>query len=701
MNESNRFSGEIPTPESLTKLITALCHEIPAGKILDPACGNAKLLIAAAGNKETIVIHGVEIDPNAYLQSEEALKSSGKKYKLWNQDFFTTELRNDFDLVVCHPPFISHFSQEFEGLKWRNFSGFLIKSLQILNQGGYAIFIISDSFLFSERERKNRNLLSERYSLSAVISLPLDTFVPFCRIKTSIVIFRKSQQAAKIFFAKYSESKGIENIIRDFHYGLEHKNSLQNFWIDFEKIQESDSVWQYEHYRNLREFETRKTNSKYPVFLLGDLILEEENQSIEDNFLLIQKIAYSPKVLLKSEITDAEKFRNYIEINVDNKKILPQYLKLYLNSEQGKKQLSAVSRQGITSLFQLESIKNVQIEVPEIPIQFQIIETGQKLTEVSVTVQSLESRFYKDLFDYSKLYSLVEKFHQLDREDISFGDLIYPLATTFRIARKGSPNLSSQMNSYFKMFEMVAELNSIVLLSALPEDIRRERHNDIWGQDNYKKTSFGVWVGLYRRLTNIYNSLARNQQKQEISVLDNLPFGKDYYLKLSSKKIVENLSQITEIRNKSEHGGSISEIAIQEALNKMHSPLMEVFKELSNAYSALDLIYPQWMKKTHGQYTINFKRLQGTHYPYSEEIITTEFDVNTESLYLFNLISKERLELISDFIKLIQCPKCGHWSIYFYSKTNSSKTKADYINFDNEIHDYNCPTGDFLKKLLD
>ena len=84
MNESNRFSGEIPTPESLTKLITALCHEIPAGKILDPACGNAKLLIAAAGNKETIVIHGVEIDPNAYLQSEEALKSSGKKYKLWN-----------------------------------------------------------------------------------------------------------------------------------------------------------------------------------------------------------------------------------------------------------------------------------------------------------------------------------------------------------------------------------------------------------------------------------------------------------------------------------------------------------------------------------------------------------------------------------------------------------------------------------------
>jgi hypothetical protein len=113
---------------------------------------------------------------------------------------------------------------------------------------------------------------------------------------------------------------------------------------------------------------------------------------------------------------------------------------------------------------------------------------------------------------------------------------------------------------------------------------------------------------------------------------------------------------------------------------------MKVFEKLSNAYSALDLIYPQTMKKSNGLYTIKIKRLQGTHYPYAEQEIQAETDLNTESLYLYNSVSKTRLELLPEFVKLIQCEICGHWSIYFYSKADSKK--AHYISYQNEIHEY-------------
>jgi len=119
---------------------------------------------------------------------------------------------------------------------------------------------------------------------------------------------------------------------------------------------------------------------------------------------------------------------------------------------------------------------------------------------------------------------------------------------------------------------------------------------------------------------------------------------------------------------------------------------MATFAKLSNAYSALDLIYPQTMKKSNGLYTIRIKRLQGTHYPYAEEDIQTETDLNTESLYLHNSVSKLRLELLPEFIKFIPCEYCGNWSIFFYSKADNNK--AHYISFHNEIHEYICqPSG--------
>ncbi|MBL8092361.1 MAG: hypothetical protein JNJ43_18655 [Anaerolineales bacterium] len=63
-----------------------------------------------------------------------------------------------------------------------------------------------------------------------------------------------------------------------------------------------------------------------------------------------------------------------------------------------------------------------------------------------------------------------------------------------------------------------------------------------------------------------------------------------------------------------------------------------------------------------------------------------ETDLNTESLYLYNPISKNRLELLPEFVKLVQCESCGHWSVYFYNKTDDKKSQ--YISYQNEIHEY-------------
>jgi hypothetical protein len=66
--------------------------------------------------------------------------------------------------------------------------------------------------------------------------------------------------------------------------------------------------------------------------------------------------------------------------------------------------------------------------------------------------------------------------------------------------------------------------------------------------------------------------------------------------------------------------------------------------------------------------------------------------MNTDRLYLAGTGRLDRLELMHELVKLVQCEHCGHWSVFFFSKTDSKR--ADYISYQNEIHGYACgPTG--------
>ena len=219
--------------------------------------------------------------------------------------------------------------------------------------------------------------------------------------------------------------------------------------------------------------------------------------------------------------------------------------------------------------------------------------------QVDTRVQLAAQGFYSHLFDYAELLPLVERFNQADEKDLSFERLIWPLATSYRIATKGSPNVTSQLDSYFKMFEMVAALNSIVLLSAMPKEVRERYDKEIWTdkKSEYARVSFGLWVALHRRLANIYMKWA-NDKKEGEPLLQSLPFGKEFYLNLSHRELLKILDAIPEKRNKlggAAHGGITPEIVAQKAVNDLHPSLIAVFEKLTVAYSALDLIYPQSM----------------------------------------------------------------------------------------------------------
>ena len=54
---------------------------------------------------------------------------------------------------------------------------------------------------------------------------------------------------------------------------------------------------------------------------------------------------------MKDELPETSNQKNYFELALTNDEILPQYLKLYLNSEQGKSQLYPLVSGSVIPVF--------------------------------------------------------------------------------------------------------------------------------------------------------------------------------------------------------------------------------------------------------------------------------------------------------------------------------------------------------------
>lgn len=683
-------------PQNIVSFVSKIVPFWQPQRIFDPACGTGSFLFEInAILKTKSEFLGIYTNNDALEIAEEKTKSSDIDCEFLAQDFFS--LKNDFktkfDLIISNPPFGGKIEKEIHGIKLRSSeAAFLIRSLDYLDKDGHLVFILPEGILFNSN---TRNYLLENFSVEAIISLPAGTFRPAIGINTSIVILKNANQSKKVFFAEYNEPQAETAIIGNFIDEKSNNNLSQGFWIDSKQLEDTDISWTFKFFRGLKDFEKKKGKSKYPLKQLSPEIIDIKNTFDEnEDILLIPRLIPNRDVIFKTEIENERSLKSYFQCKVVDEDILPQYLKTYLNSEIVKHQRDMFSSGSMMQTITIKGLQSIYIEIPDLKIQNDVVNADQRVRELHSKIESLYNYFKANVFNYSEVLELTDKFDRADDKDTLYDSLLWPLATSHRIATKGSPNPNSQLHNYFKLFEMIAAFNSTVLLSALPEEVRKEQKDYIlnMGNFNYKKISFGSWVGLYSRLATIYKKTMKNGDYQGV------PFKKELYESITNKKNIRILDPIPEKRNSiSAHGGTIPEILAERTITELNPDLNKIFGVLT-AYNPLDMIYTQSMKKNNGLYSVRIKRLDGTHYPFAEDEIDTEVDMDSDVLYLYNRVTDERLKLIPELIKLINCPKCGNWSLYFYSKLEGNEAK--YISFQNEIHPHSCE-GDNLRNFFE
>ncbi len=329
-----RMTGQFRTPRHIIALANELIKPKLGEKIIDPACGSAGFLIGAANyiqknqerelvkveNKKTftsntfwavdndkmmarissmnMMLHGIKkphISADSLLEGENAKNLIGK-----------------FDVVIANPPFAGSLVESATNGSLLTIADtkktellFVALFTQLLKVGGRCISVVPDGVLFgSSNAHKNlRQELVDKQKLIAVISMPSGIFQPYSGVKTSYILFQKTNRGGtdNVWFYDmtadgYSldakrqpvSENDIEDIISRFNSLTKEssrKRSDKSFLVPVEEIKKNDYDLSLNKYKQIIREEKvyRKTTE-----ILDEI--EKTQKEINSNFVELKKM---------------------------------------------------------------------------------------------------------------------------------------------------------------------------------------------------------------------------------------------------------------------------------------------------------------------------------------------------------------------------------------------------------------------------
>jgi type I restriction enzyme M protein len=239
--------GEFFTPHPIVELAVRMLDPRANERIIDPACGSGGFLIEAIKHIRTASsrrqpfnlfvrrnVRGIEFNPHVARAAAVRLAfegGTGDEILCRNALAAEEMLDGQFDVLLTNPPFGSRARIEDAAMlrsfdlarRWTTHGDcawqptekflagqspevlFIERSLALLRPGGRMAIVLPDGLLQNPSCGYLRQWLLERTELMAVVSAPLETFVPYgTGIKTSLVLLRKRPcaEASTCFMAR-------------------------------------------------------------------------------------------------------------------------------------------------------------------------------------------------------------------------------------------------------------------------------------------------------------------------------------------------------------------------------------------------------------------------------------------------------------------------------------------------------------------
>lgn len=384
------------TPNNINKLVLNILDIKEEDSIMDIGSGFGDFLVNAYVNANPGKISGIEINNYSYDMSKLRMSALTYQFNLMNNDVFEIPMDEKYSKLFCNYPWgfkmdkmrLDRILWQLKNMRfnWGKAPGssmdwlFINSMLTMLRHDGKAVAIIPDGPLFKTADNEYKRDLINSGLIEMIIKLPERIF-PYTGIVSNIVVFSNNNDKVKFVDASslvigdnrrpQLDVHGIKELLsknEDDRIGFANKQKIEeNGFVLTVDYYLSNSEIKYHNPQKLSDYikdifrglqitpseieELSDPKGEYEILRISDI----EDGFISDNLtrINVEKNKYDRYLIQNNDVIITSKGTrikiavaeignrkiiangNLIVLRVDEEKINPYYLAMYLLSKEG------------------------------------------------------------------------------------------------------------------------------------------------------------------------------------------------------------------------------------------------------------------------------------------------------------------------------------------------------------------------------
>lgn len=249
MRSKQKALGQVLTAPMIAQYMVDLAYDPHIRTVLDPALGEGIFLQCLRKKDQRLDFSACEVDPEMIARFQ---AHDPAPVRLYPQDYLGTSFQNQFDLIICNPPYnkfqnipcrkeyIAAFQRDY-GIHLNGYSNlcvyFLLKSLHELNAGGKCAYIVPYEFLNTGYGFAVKKYILESRMLKTVVQFSNNLNLFSGAITTSCILLFENRPQETVEFARIDSMEQVRaktfSHVRSYPYDeLNPKEKWNQYFTD-------------------------------------------------------------------------------------------------------------------------------------------------------------------------------------------------------------------------------------------------------------------------------------------------------------------------------------------------------------------------------------------------------------------------------------------------------------------------------------
>lgn len=446
VGEKNDYSS----PKELINLAIGLLKDERVDSWFDLGCGNGDLLVQVAKENKKYKCYGEDINYDNHLLTRIRLYFTGCYARILENNILTSQYNEEVNVAFAHTPFVMRITRDVDWYNRLNkYVGnlkpsqnadwvFADRLLQIIKNKG--VMLMSEGSLFNLIDTEQRKQLINQNMIEGIIKMP-SNLLSYSGVPTSLVIFNKEKKDNTIKFLDATNMciKGrrlvklnCEEILNAYNSdGIVTKVDVEQIkyenyqlsvtkYVDVNEIQLENEILLEsvveDIFRGVQipankidEYSKVEEDEKvYKLISVGDIqngsfdidslqVIKNdgklERYLVKNGDVLISSKSTKVKTAIVENIGDTKLVAtgSILVIRCDKEKINPVYLKVFFDSNKGKKILESIQTGTVIISINVSSLLKMRISCVDRKLQDEVAEKFlMKLNQFNLEKAKLE-----------------------------------------------------------------------------------------------------------------------------------------------------------------------------------------------------------------------------------------------------------------------------------------------------------------------